>query len=46
MSGTRRSLYLSTRRVINLTVGMERHITFANYVQNFIQHHVVKVTSI
>jgi hypothetical protein len=41
-----RSLYLSIKRVIKQIVAIIGHITFANYVQNFIQHPALKVNSI
>jgi len=45
-SGMSRTLYLSTRGAIKQIVVIRGHITFANYVQNFIQHPAVKVNSI
>jgi len=45
-SGRSRLLYLFIRRVIKQIVVILRHITFANYIQNVIQHLAVKVNSI
>jgi hypothetical protein len=39
-SGKSRSLYLSITRAIE-----QRHVTFGNYIQKFIQHPAVKVNS-
>jgi hypothetical protein len=44
LCGRCRWLCLFTRRVTNCS--NYRHITFANYIQNFIQHPAVKVNSI
>jgi hypothetical protein len=45
-SGRSRLLYLSIRRAIKQTVIIIEHVTFVNYIQNFIQHSRVKVNSI
>ena len=44
-SGWSRLLYLSIRRVLKQTVIIIEHISFVNYVQNFIQHPAVNVNS-
>jgi hypothetical protein len=44
--GRSQSLYLSIRRAIKQTASIIGPITFANYIQNFIQHPAVKVNSI
>jgi len=55
MSGIRRqclssrrslSLYLFMRRVLKQIVVIIEHITFVNYIQNFIQHPAIRVNSI
>jgi hypothetical protein len=45
-SGRSRHLYLLIRRTIKQTVIIIEHITFVNYLQNFIQHPAVKINSI
>ena len=41
-----RSFYLFIGRVIKQTVIIIEHVTFASYIQNFIQHHTVKFNPI
>jgi hypothetical protein len=44
-NGMGRSLCLSIKRAIKQIQYLQRHVTFANYVPNFIQHPAVKVNS-
>jgi len=41
-----RSLYVFIGRVVKQIVVIREHITFASYIQNFIQHHTVKINPI